>query len=98
MGKKKVSFKDNIFHHLSKKILENSEFSIKEFENNSKIITLECLGFKEFYLIEEDGLPLSKYEEFIKTHLVSRFVSNVEFMKKFEQYQNREFNLTTLLK
>ena len=98
MPKKKVSFKDNIFHHLSKKILENSEFSITEDDKNSKTLTLSCLGFVETYVIDKDELsPISKYEEFIKTHLVSKFVSNSEFMKKFEKFQNRKINLTTLL-
>lgn len=99
MAKKKVSFRDNIFHHLSKKILQNSEFSINESDDGSKILKLSCLGHEEFYVIEKDELsPISKYEEFIKTHLISKFVSNNEFMKKFEKLQNREINLTTLLK
>ena len=85
-----------MFHNLNKKILELSTFTMERKPNHTLTFHLECLGFTERFSTSV-GMDGKQFGDFIKRHLCSRLVGNSEFMKKLEQYSNRETNLNTLL-
>jgi hypothetical protein len=96
MAKRKSSSKNNQFHNLNKKILELSTFTTEHKPNHTVTFYLECLGFTEKFSTSI-GMEGEHFGKFIEKHLCSRLVENSEFMKKFEQFQNRDSNLRTLL-
>jgi hypothetical protein len=82
----------NIFKYLRKKIISNSIIT-EEKDDDSRLFKIECLGF-----IAIVGFPIEfNPKKVVKGMLVDRLVENKDFMKKFEQFENRQNNLKDLL-